>query len=71
MRKTDSEDIKILTTQIADLKKELIVTEEILKDRTRILEAIPECCAHGNQCVPHALEWIEKAKTLSAIICNN
>jgi len=25
--------------------------------------AIPECSAHGNQCVPHALEWIaEQAK---------
>jgi len=25
-----------------------------------VLAAIPGCGAHGDQCVPHALEWIER-----------
>ena len=45
------------------LERELIVTESLLNERQRLLDAIPECELHG-KCVPHALEWIEKAKTL-------
>lgn len=42
------------------------VTEKLLEERQRVLDAIPECPVHG-KCVPHALEWIEKAKaSLSA-----
>jgi len=44
-----------------DTRKELRVTEELLNDRQRLLDAIPECETHG-KCVPHALEWIEKMK---------
>jgi len=36
------------------------VMDRLLADRQKILEAIPECSVHG-LCVPHALEWIEKA----------
>lgn len=43
-------------------EKGLALTEGILAGRTRVLEAIPPCPAHGNACVPHALAWIEKAK---------
>lgn len=38
------------------------VIEGLLETRNSVLEAIPECPVHGNQCVPHALEWIENAK---------
>lgn len=45
------------------LMKELSVTDELLKERQKLLDAIPECAPHG-KCVPHALEWIEKMKSL-------
>ena len=56
--------------EIAELKQKLAYTEALLKvtdsilnERQRLLDAIPECPAHG-ACVPHALEWIEKAKAI-------
>ena len=48
--------------QYQNLRSELNVTEELLNDRQRLLDAIPECEPHG-KCVPHALEWIEKMKS--------
>ena len=47
--------------RIAELEDELRVTDHLLSERQRVLDAIPECEVHG-PCVPHALEWIEKAK---------
>lgn len=42
---------------------ELEITEALLADdRQRVLDAIPPCPLHGAACVPHALEWIERAK---------
>ncbi len=43
------------------LKEELRITDLLLSERQRVLDAIPACKLHGS-CVPHALEWIEKAK---------
>lgn len=43
------------------LKKQLEVTDQLLDERQRVLDAIPECPRHGS-CVPHALEWIEKSQ---------
>lgn len=45
----------------ADLKHELEVTDKLLNERQRVLDAIPECQSHG-KCVPHAIEWIEEMK---------
>jgi len=45
------------------LREELRVTDALLEERQRVLDAIPECPCHG-PCVPHALEWIEKAKKI-------
>ena len=44
-----------------DLKHELEITDKILAERQRVLDAIPECKTHG-KCVPHAIEWIEEMK---------
>lgn len=46
----------------ADLEKELEVTDQLLAERDRLLEAIPPCPIHG-KCVPHAIEWVEEQKT--------
>ena len=45
------------------IAEELRATDELLADRQRVLDAIPPCPVHG-QCVPHALQWIERMKKL-------
>lgn len=52
-----------LEHKLGATQKDLQVTERLLNERQRLLDAIPECAAHG-KCVPHALEWIEKAKAV-------
>lgn len=44
----------------AELEEELMVTDKLLAERQRVLDAIPECEIHGKNCAPHALEWIAK-----------
>ena len=49
-----------IQVQVAALEEELRITDKLLAERNRLLEAIPPCPMHGSQCVPHALEWIHK-----------
>ena len=49
--------------EMIDLKHELEVTDKLLEEIQRVLDAIPECPSHG-KCVPHALEWIEEMKAM-------
>ncbi len=56
-----------LNERVKELEEELMVSDKLLRDRDKLLEAIPECPAHG-KCVPHALEWISQVKTLGKII---
>jgi len=51
-----------------ELEAELKVADKLLETRNELLKFIPACEAHGDQCVPHALEWISKVKTLAKII---
>ena len=44
------------------LPRELEITEDLLKERNRVLDAIPSCPSHGSQCIPHALDWIKERK---------
>ena len=41
-------------------EEEIAISDKLLADRNMVLAAIPGCGAHGDQCVPHALEWIER-----------
>ena len=50
-----------LNAQIEALAKEIKVDDELLAERDRLLDAIPACEAHGNRCVPHAIEWVRAA----------
>jgi hypothetical protein len=43
-----------------DLAAELAVTEALLAERQRVLDAIPPCPTHGANCVPHALDWVRR-----------
>ena len=45
--------------RIAELEIELVVADQILETRRKLLEAIPECPVHGHQCVPHAIERVQ------------
>lgn len=49
---------------IADLEAEVALDDKIIQQLEQLLAAIPECPAHG-RCIPHAIEWIEKAKAKS------
>lgn len=51
---------KFTQPEVDAIRKELEVTEQLLNERQRVLDAIPECPGHGRNCVPHALAWIEK-----------
>jgi len=42
------------------LEAEVAVDDKLLKERQRVLDAIPECPEHGRSCIPHAIEWVEK-----------
>lgn len=53
--------------KLQELEAELKVSDKLLEDRDALLAAIPECPAHG-RCVPHAIEWIERVKTLAKIV---
>jgi Tfp pilus assembly protein FimV len=53
--------VEELERQLAEAKDEIRVSDQLLTHRQQLLEAIHECPAHG-PCVPHALEWVEKAK---------
>jgi hypothetical protein len=45
-----------------DLRAEGAADELLLAKRNRLLGAIPGCPVHGNQCVSHAIEWVEGMK---------
>lgn len=47
---------------IDELVKLLNVNENLLAEKQRVLDSIPECPEHGKNCVPHAIEWIDKMK---------
>lgn len=55
------DEIQTLRSQVAQLVEELRITDALLTERNRVLDAIPPCPVHGMQCVPHALEWVAGA----------
>lgn len=57
-------------TECERLKQELGVTDKLLTERQRVLDAIPECEAHG-PCVTHALEWIADVKSMLVAIAHD
>jgi hypothetical protein len=51
-----------MSNECDEIREELRVTDIILNERNKVLDAIPPCPLHGTQCVPHALEWIDRQK---------
>jgi hypothetical protein len=52
-----------LWNAIENLREENAVLNALLKERQKVLDAIPPCPTHG-ECVPHALGWITRAKSI-------
>lgn len=51
---------RLQALQITALENELKVTDKLLAERQKVIDLIPECQVHGGNCIPHALEWIQK-----------
>lgn len=56
-----------LKTELKDKSRDEIiealdVAYQLLDDRERLFEVIPECPEHGSKCTPHAIEWIKSNK---------
>lgn len=56
------QEVALLRRRVSELEEELAVSDKLLRHREYLLQAIPGCPEHGNECVPHALDWIESAK---------
>jgi len=54
-----------LSQALQQAREEIAVDEKLLKGRDELLAAIPQCPDHG-PCIPHALEWIAKARAAEA-----
>lgn len=68
-RKACWEEFKVQGRQLDQLKaenEELRQSErysdQIIETRNRLLKSIPACPVHGEDCVPHAQEWVEAAR---------
>lgn len=46
--------------RISKYREEISVADKIIAERDRLIGVIPNCPVHG-QCVPYAIEWVEKS----------
>ena len=55
-----------MTAHPEDLPDYIRAVEHLLEDRSALLKLIPACPVHGDECSPHAREWIgeQRAKEL-------
>lgn len=45
--------------RIRELEEEVRIGDTLLAERNRLLATIPGCDVHGQDCVPHAIEWVQ------------
>ena len=51
-------------TSLSALKQayeEIHISDKLLEQRNKVLAAIPACPDHGDQCIPHAIEWVQES----------
>ena len=53
--------LRTAEAHIEALEEEVATDDRLLAERDRLLDAIPECGAHGKRCIPHAIEWVQAA----------
>ncbi|AGA72958.1 MULTISPECIES: ead/Ea22-like family protein [Pseudomonas] len=59
--------ILALLAEIERLTEEVALDDKIIAERDRLVDAIPQCAAHG-QCVPYAIQWVKDAQTDLAVL---
>lgn len=55
--------IATLQRELEEARAELDITSKLLDARNEVMALIPGCPVHGEQCVPHAKEWIASIKS--------
>ena len=60
--------LKDVRKRVKELEAEVAVSDKLLEEQYRVIDAIPECPVHGSRCVPDAVEWVNQVKTLGEII---
>lgn len=52
----------------SEWKEQIRLDDERIRELEKVIKEIPECVAHGDLCLPHAIEWIRRVKTLAKVI---
>jgi len=50
----------------SDIIKELELSDQIIERYKQLIHSIPECPVHGNECIPHAIEWVNESISIRA-----
>lgn len=59
--KTALDERDQLKAENEELKQNVYYSDQIIETRNRLLKLIPPCPVHGEECVPHAMEWVSAA----------
>lgn len=51
-----------MPAKIAELRQEVTASDQIITAYRRVLDACPDCKAHGPGCAPHAAEWVRNMR---------
>src|SRR3954467_3490400 len=54
--------LKGAQTRNRELVEEVRISDRLLDDRNRLLKLIPPCPEHGDECIPHAIDWVMDMK---------
>ena len=62
----EGENVRLLVAEIRRQNAEITLDDARIAALEAVIREIPECKVHGDLCLPHAKEWIEKAKVAIA-----
>ena len=54
-----NEIIDFLNEEREELREEIKVDAQLLKERQKLLDIMPRCSSHG-ECIPYAIDWVKK-----------
>lgn len=55
-------EVARLEARVAELTAEVTLDDARIAGLEAVVRAVPACPAHGDQCLPHAVAWIEERK---------
>lgn len=56
------QEVERLNGRVTALQEEVALDDKLLAQHNALLREIPSCAVHGDQCIPHAREWVRTAK---------